>query len=380
MEDVGALALGLAVAAPIFLLLGLNLRVVRSTDAADDFTPREYLALRFSATSFALVVSCLVPILVPMLGPYIVLIAGISLAKAAESFVDLAIGRLQLDGRFRAICGLQLTRGIAALISFSAVYVYFGSLELAVFAWAGTWVLLLIPVFGYLQVSGFVRADQSLMQNKSEPSLTRMRALWFLALPLGVAAVLDSLILNAPRYFLQAHLNAEAVGIFSAVAYIMFIGGVVVGAVGYVVTPRLAKIGFKDRRRFIIVWVKAVIMVSGIGLAGVLGARVFGDQVLVMIYSSALDGFGEQLELMMWAALFWYLAGIAGCALNALRQFQQNLLAFGFGALAGLALSAQLIPDLGIDGAINAILGAMIIRFFVAVACVLRALQRGRWT
>jgi O-antigen/teichoic acid export membrane protein len=61
------------------------------------------------------------------------------------------------------------------------------------------------------------------------------------ALPLGIVAMLMSFNANVPRYFIEHYLGERELGIFAAMAYLMVVGGTVVGALGQSASPRLAK-------------------------------------------------------------------------------------------------------------------------------------------
>src|SRR5690606_15019377 len=62
-----------------------------------------------------------------------------------------------------------------------------------------------------------------------------------IAFPLGLVMLLLSLNTNLPRYFIQHEYGERALGFYSAIAYLMIAGTIVVSALGQSASPRLAR-------------------------------------------------------------------------------------------------------------------------------------------
>src|SRR6202012_1035442 len=63
-----------------------------------------------------------------------------------------------------------------------------------------------------------------------------------LSLPLGISAMLMSLAVNMPRYFVQRFGGATELGLFSARAYFTIAGGIMATALPKLPIPRLARL------------------------------------------------------------------------------------------------------------------------------------------
>ena len=189
--------------------------------------------------------------------------------------VDLARGLLQQHERMDRIAVSMMLRGVLSLAALSAGVLVTGSLLGGVLGLAAAWAVVLV-VYDRGNAARFLSADEK-WRGVPRPHWRRAvlaRVVW-LALPLGVVACLLSLITNIPRYFVEHHLGLRALGIFSALGYLMAAGNTVVGALGQSAWPRLAAHAAAGRLTdFAILLWKLTGLGVVLGIAGVLAALV----------------------------------------------------------------------------------------------------------
>ena len=349
---VGQYALALAVSAPVFMALNLQLRGVQATDAAQDFRFGDYLRLRLMTNMLALIV---LAVIIQNYSPEIRLVIGlISLAKAFESISDVLYGRMQARERMDVIARSILFKGPLSLLSLLLGFLWAGLPGAAGLLAAG-WLLLLLAYD--------LPNARRLSAPKDFQTGGRL-VLWQLlktALPLGVVMGLVSLSTNIPRYQVEATLGTNALGIYSALAYLMVALGIVVGAVGQAASPRLARHAASgDSKAFWSLLGRMLLSGLGLGLAGILGAALLGRPVLHLLYGST---YAQDLPLFVWlmtAAAFSYLAAFMGFGMTAARRFREQVPLFV--AMVGLLwlLSRWLVPQYGLVGAAWATLAANI--------------------
>src|SRR5699024_1246506 len=63
-----------------------------------------------------------------------------------------------------------------------------------------------------------------------------------LAFPLGIVVMIVSLNTNLPRILIEAILNTKALGYFTSVFYLVFVGSKFINAMGNAMLPRLAQL------------------------------------------------------------------------------------------------------------------------------------------
>jgi len=206
---------------------------------------------------------------------------------------------------------------------------------------------------------------------KGKITLEKLKSLGILAFPLGIAATLDSLNTNVPRYFISYFQDEQALGIFAGITYIMLVGQTIVTALSQVAIPRLSKYYLHDKKRFKKLLYKLLIASIVLGVVGVLLAGVLGDILLLALYSEEYVGYTDVFVLSMFAAVFWYAAGFLNAAIMATRKFKVQVPIFSCTILMTFLASLILIPNLGLAGAAIALIIGHLTRFIVA-AFILR--------
>ncbi len=351
-EMVGQFSLGLAITAPVFMLTNLQLRAVQATDARHDFHHGDYLALRLITTAVAWVAVVGLVLGGGFRVETALVILAFGAAKGIESVSDVVYGQFQQHERMDKIAISMMNKGVIALGALGSTTALTGRTVWAVVSLAAAWAIVL---FAYdLPVSAALRRDSCEGAGPPQPGWSRARLLrlaW-LALPLGIVMMLISLIANIPRYFIEAELGERALGIFTAMAYLMVVGNTVVFALGQAASPRLARqyaAGQIEEFRALLLRL-AGLAAGGGGLAIVL-ALGWGQAILRTLYTAE---YAQRTDVFVWltiAAAVGAVASFLGYGMTAARCFRVQAPLFAIVVLATTAASAVLIPRHGLIGA-----------------------------
>jgi O-antigen/teichoic acid export membrane protein len=181
---------------------------------------------------------------------------------------------------------------------------------------------------------------------------TTFTALFRLTLPLGFLMMMLSVTDNLPRYFLARHGGTAAVGMFSALAYCVIAGNVLVSALGQSASPKLAKhYACADLTAFRSILDKLLGFVAASGAIGILLAVIAGRQLLTLLYRPEYGAYSLAFAWLVTAGAVAAVGSVLGIALTSMRVFKmQAAIRLACTAL-GLITSAALIPSLGILGA-----------------------------
>ena len=194
-------------------------------------------------------------------------------------------------------------------------------------------------------------------------AMGRLRSLAIAGAPLGVVVMLVSLNLNIPRYFVELNLGMREQGIYSSLANLMAAGSVVVGALGQVATPRLARyFSDRDTRAFGRLLAVLVMVSLGLGLAGVIVATGFGRQVLTIVYRPEFAARQDVFIWLMAASGAVYLGSTMGVAITAARCFKPQLPLFALSAVTTAVACFYWVPTMGLRGAALAIFLSSVIQ------------------
>jgi len=372
-EAVGQFSLGLAIAAPIMLFAGLQLRAVQATDARSQFLFRDYAGLRILMTVVAVCVICGIGGVLYRGGTALA-IAAFALSKGIESLSDVIYGLWQQQERMDLIAKSLMLRGVLALATAAVCFAAFHTVWIAVcgmaMAWAG--------VFVAFDVRRGIAVAREMGQTlKPQFSAPRMKQLVRLSLPLGVVTMMISFNANVPRYMISHFRSLRELGIFSALGYILMAGTMIVGALGQSATPRLAIYASQGKtREFRRLSCRLLLIGTTLGICGVLVAMAFGRQILTLIYGREYAQNGQLFRWLMVAAAVGYMASFAGYSLTAARHFQVQMPLFSAITVLTLALCYVMVKSGGAVGAAQALTIIGIVQLVAILATLWRAEAR----
>lgn len=313
--DVGQYALALAVTAPIMLFCNLSLRQVLATDAGRAHTFGDYLRLRHISSLVGLVVIVAVGLCGRWEASTALLICAIGLTKVVESASDIYNGLQQRLQLMRVMATSLILRGVCGFSLMALTYALTRSLNLAALALVVCWgAVLLLHDVPRGRTSEVVLAAAA--RSRSVLGLARV------ALPMGFAAMLISLNVNVPRYFVEHSLGSAALGHFAALAYVAAIGGLIVNSVGQALSPQLAeRAAARNRREFLRLQAWFALIAAGVGTVGLCVALVAGKPLLRLLYGVE---YAEHVDVLVWllvAGAVSYLVTVLDYGLMARRQF-----------------------------------------------------------
>jgi O-antigen/teichoic acid export membrane protein len=343
----GQFALALAITAPVFQLASLQLRTLQATDARHEYPFSEYLSLRLASTGAALVVMIAIPFVAGYRGMVMAVILIIGSAKAIESLSDLVYGLLQQHERMQQIARSMILKGTFSLAVLSGAVYLTKNLAVGALCLAAAWLLVW---FCYDLRCGLRLVART--QFRPAWNRSRLGKLLWLSLPMGLVLMLLSLNVNIPRYFIERLLGDRQLGIFAAMAYFIQAGGMLMNALGSILSPRLARYYAEGRSSaFRALFLKLLGVGAAAGIASILTAHYFGGFLLTLFYRAEYAQYAGVLTLLMVAGTVSYVSGALGVAVSSLRCFAGQLPVNLFSSLVGLVCSYFAIARYGLYGA-----------------------------
>lgn len=384
-EDVGQFALGLAVAAPIFMFATLRLRDVQATDANQEYQFGDYFALRLITTVLALLVIWGIVLVSDYDREMGLVVIAMGVSKALEAISDAFYGMFMQHERMDRIAKSLMLKGPLSLIGLGIGFYLTGSVFWGV---AGIAIARAMILVGYdlrnaslsLKLTSKI-ASRIIPRELPRPrwnAKTLGRLVW-LTLPLGFVTMLISFNANIPRYFIEGYLGAYQLGLFAAIASFQKAAPTVVQALGRSASPRLAKFyAANNARSFQGLTIKLVGIGVLLGVAGVLVALILGRQILTLFYGPEY-AMPILFGLVMIASGLDYIATMFLFVITSARYFriQLPLQIFTTGSVA--LGSFLLIPAIGLSGAAWALVIGNFIRVgggLIAALHAIRALRQ----
>lgn len=371
---VGSYAAALALTSPVMLLSHLQLRTLLASDARNSYSFREYRRLRVATTAAALLAMIPVAVASGQWEPLWPLLVPVCAKAAADAFSDV-------------YCGLWQKHERMGMVGWTLAFNAFSSVACMVsVAWAGgrppaiaaagavaSW-----ATFAFLHVRTALdpelRADVTHAANLDWRRLVRLARE---AVPLGIIVLLGSLQLNVPRYFIQGHAGAAALGLFAAAYQLTAAGGMVVQALGSAATPRMAGACARGDVGTFRHLVRMLLFSAGtLAVLGVTASALIGRPVLELVFQPEFAAASDLLVVLSVSAGIGFVATLLGYALTAARVIAVQPVLLSAALLVTGIACALLVPRMGALGAC----WALVLASFVQAVWSAVALNRFKVT
>jgi O-antigen/teichoic acid export membrane protein len=373
VTDVGLYTLAAAIAAPVFVLTNMELRVLIVTDVRHQHAVSDYLGVRISTACAGLAICFAIAAIAGYSLPVTEAVMLSASVLVLDGVSDILFGYMQQSERMDGIARSMMLRGLLRLAVFAgAVYVTRRLLLGMVAEVASTLLVLLahdLPTARALRRA--LNGPPLLPRWRLETLRSIARSAAALAALVFVLSVQSQL----PRYFIEWACGTASLGIFAALAAFASIVSPLSLAMGQAITPRLAKAADTDRPRFLALRRRLVLFNAALGAGGALVAALAGPLLLRYAYTAQ---YAEHSAVLVWifaAVAAGYIASAYGVSFSASRYFVHLLYVQVAGTLV-LALAAWIAtPRFGLVGAA----GAMVVQgLFSAVICSLLSARLDR--
>jgi O-antigen/teichoic acid export membrane protein len=345
LADVGRFGFASAVTLTISMFAYLGLRPVLATDVAGEFDPVEYFRLRMICSLLSYPVMLIASLGIAPDAPTIAMIAVIGVAKLVEAQSDIYYGVFQKNNRMDIVARSLLFRGPVVAVPFALLMWQTGEPLVAFVSQIVCWSVVVLlhdrPVA--VQLCGA----------KPLPWDTgRMISLARHSLPAGFVNLLNSLASNAPRLVVGWILGLQALGLYTAVAYVYQAGTVsAVQASNSLAAPLARAYREGQAARFYRLIRRPSWLFAGISIAGAVVAYFIGEDVLGLVLGEEYREAGFLLALIF--AALGLQSVVAFFQMAAFAQRQLKPLAMLRGALVPVALLSMVVGTIlgGLDGA-----------------------------
>lgn len=340
----GDYAFILAVANPVFLVLGLSLREVLATDAPFRRDFNALLGVRLLTLMLAGLGLSIAVLLSDLSRPLALAVIGL---KMIEAISDISYGAMQRRGAAGAAgASFMLRVGGGALAAIALILL--DQPMITVLAGIGVaWVV----VLGLFDLPKTRRPGDDRLRPRL-PDRALLKPLVAFALPLTFTAALTAFAYNTPRYALKAMSDAVELGVFSALSSFALLGQVLTAGVAAAALGRLSAAAHGgDRRTFLRILgvISAGCALVGLGLWA--GAIIAGQPVLNVAFGAETAARSSLLPGLILFYLPVFISQPLSFAAIALGQRRAALAGSAAWAILGLLAGLALIPAWGLMGA-----------------------------
>ncbi|WP_408008266.1 oligosaccharide flippase family protein [Pseudalkalibacillus sp. A8] len=367
-EMLGQYALALAVTAPIFLFLQMNLRSVQATDQKDKFALRDYLGLRVLTVLVAWVIIFFLLLFSNYSFQVTMLVLFVGIAKSAESFSEVFYGNFQKLEQMKYISVSKIIRGIISCLAVWLCLYLTNNIVFSIMAFSLIWLSSLALVDIPLTINLLKRAYGIIKSKEYLPkiNLSTSKNIVLIAIPLGIAGTIDSLNTNIPRYLISYYHGEESLGYFVAISYIIIIAHTVIVALCHSATPRLSKY-FLDN---ILAFKKLLFNLTFIGILisamAIIVSFTLGGSLLSILYNDTYKEYKGLLIIIMVAGCIWYLFGFLNTAIIASRNFKLQIPILLISMITTFISAYILVPSMQLEGAAYSLIIGYLVRLLIS--------------
>lgn len=373
-SQVGLFSLMLAISAPVFLTVGLNLRVLQVTDASRSWRLSEYLVLRHVLNVVAVLLTVGVGAIAGLNGMDLVALAIIALAKCVEAVSQTYYAYFQQHDRLDLVARDLVARSASGPILFLIGVAFGGNLVFGAIGLLTGW---LIPQLVLDRPNAKRLAAQGGLALSGEGRLD-WRSLGKLArkgVPLGLDQGLSSLAMNIPRYAVQGVLGSASLGIYAALAYLAQTVQLITSTLTTAAMNRLSIHYYEGRKK---AFVRLLTRLTAFGMAvmavAIIGAFFLGEPFLQLVLGEQYADRSLLIALMLSAGVTTFQRALCK-GVEAARRFKTYVVVDVATTAGVAALSWYSVERWGLEGAAVAMAGGFGIGIIVVSVVLFRVVR-----
>lgn len=374
-QAVGQFSIGLATVSPIVLLAICGQRTLLATDCGSRFRFADYVRLWVVTAAAALAAAAGLAAFSGLEGSARGVFVALAAARSFEALSDLCYGALQLHERLDAAGRSLAAKAIVSALAITGAVAFRPSAVAAAAALAGVSALWAVA-YDLPSAARLVPASGKTATAHRPRGSTRnaVRALWLASLPIGVTAMLGTVLANVPRYALEGMRSDAELGVFSAIATFAVAAQVLVNPLAQAVLPRLARrFAAGELTAFRGTVIRLVIV--GIALAAVLvvASVAAGRSVILLLLGEGYAAHAGSLTVLAASLLFAFPVCFLDHALYASRFLRVQIPINLCSLAASAAIAGLLVPRFGVAGAAWTVCLTAALQFALraALACYL---------
>jgi O-antigen/teichoic acid export membrane protein len=375
-EIQGRYFLGLAVATPVVLFFGLELRGAFVADVRNQFPFGAYYTLRWLMLIPAGVLLLGFLVLAPDAGSglhVVAILVGVFLIRMTWSLAEVGWGTFQRRERLDLLAASAILRGGALVLPFVILLPLRArqapEAAMPVTAAVAT---LLAAAATMLCFSAFDRPrarDPRLWeQSWSWPAI---RALAWQTLPLGAVALIINLCDTFPRIFLERMPDGTAqLGYFGSLAFLTLAPNLVILQAATAAANRLSRYYHDDFPALLRLGGRLVALAAGLGGGTLVIALIFGHWLLRTLYTPEYAEFETELHIVVGAQCLALFTNIFGTAATQMRLFWLQVPAQAVTLAATVIAAILLIPSDPVRGAAWTAMVRAVVQLVLYSACI----------
>lgn len=352
-DSAGLLSLATSVVGTFGTFANYKIGTYQISDIHREYSFNEYMGFRCLTLGIAFV-ACLLYSFATCPLYSIVTIVLYYVYKGVGLVIDICHGEDQLNRRMDYIGKSFILQGLVSIISFIAVFVLIGDLNVAIIAMV-VGVVCVLLLFDLRHTSRFTKIGIGIGTKRA---LHLLRT----SLPAVVASVAASAIFTVPKQYLLSVAGDSALGIYSSIAAPALV--IQMGA-QYLYGPLLDVFPrrFFDGKmsEFNRLLARTVLSIIVVGVICCVGLLFLGEHLLVIVFGEQIRAYVYLLQPVLISTLATAFLWFFGDLLITIRDFRANFFGNVLALVVVVPLSVLLVNAYGMNGVSFAGAGACLV-------------------
>lgn len=348
-EDIGLYSLVQAIALPIHLFFTFKLRTIQLSDINNTFQKPEYFNSRILLSFASLFVTLAIASLMYMGNyKYILAISMLGVGYSAMLIREYFISIYQINEKNEYFFLSNIMFGLISTLTFIISYIAFKDIIVAIACFSISRVIcLLVDIIILNKIF-----NERVITYLSIFNKTKTYSLLKLGLPLGITAVIGSLLTSIPRIKLEATSGLAVLGVFTTLMSLVAFFNLFMSSFSQALIPRLSQSYTLSKPQFKKELGQWSIFLSFILIIILILTYSFDTLILGTIFGREYTNYTDEFFLSMVAGCVLCIFHFTNMMLNVQRNFKPQVYIYSICAVICFISAYILIPYYDLKGAI----------------------------
>lgn len=264
--------------------------------------------------------------------------------RITDNIEDVIHGLAQKEGRLDAASCVKTVRVVLASVAFSAVYILTKDLTLASLAMLGTSLVILVISVGMFNAH-FPALKYNVVFTKT------WKLLW-VCLPLCASALIQTYIINSPKYAIDRLMSSEAQAVFNILFMPVFSINLVVMFIFNPLVAGLSRMWVEgETKKFRKIMFRQIMIIAGFTVFAAACTYLFGCELLGIVYGVPLTDYKVLMTLLMLFGGIAALTTFMSIIITIMRRQKEIMISYGIAVIFSFLFSDTMVRNYGMDGA-----------------------------
>lgn len=347
--DIGFYSLGQAVALPIYMFFTLKLRTVQLTDTNSNFSNSDYFNARILLSMASIIITIVISIIFYLHEiNHMLTISLLGIGYAAMLIREHFISIYQKNERNEYFLYSNIIFGLATYLTFILVYVLTNNIITTIMVFSVSRLIALITDIIILRkyFNEFISVYFKSFNKRQVISLMK------LGLPLGITAVVGTLLTSIPRIKLESTVGLGALGVFTTLMSLVAFFNLFMASLNQALIPRLSKLYSQSKRKInteLLIWF--IILLIGLSIC-LIFTYFYSAEIISIIFGAKYIKYRSEFILAILAGCSISIFHYSNMLLNIQKSFNSQIFIYILCTAICFISSLILIPLYKLEGAI----------------------------